>query len=88
MSSLAKFITGDGVEHEVAVGSPAYDHMVKDGSFQRVITETEAAAFDEPKASATEITESTEMDTPVVEAPVEEAAAAEVKAPAKAKSKK
>ena len=34
MAELAKFISGDGVEHEVEVGSAAFGQMVKNG-FQR-----------------------------------------------------
>lgn len=32
---IAKFISGDGVEHTVEVGTPAFAHMVKEG-FQRL----------------------------------------------------
>lgn len=52
MSNLAKFISGDGVEHEVEVGSPAFEHMTKDGSFKRLDAPAEE--------SATEITETSE----------------------------
>lgn len=36
MTELARFISGDGVEHEVEVGSPAFDLMAKTGSFKRL----------------------------------------------------
>jgi hypothetical protein len=36
MSNTAKFISGDGVEHEVNADSVAFGLMSKDGSFQRV----------------------------------------------------
>lgn len=52
MSNLAKFISGDGVEHEVEVGSPAFEHMTKDGSFKRLDAPAEE--------SATEISETSE----------------------------
>ncbi len=58
MAELAKFISGDGTQHEVVVGSPAFDHMVKE-SFMRVNefpAEGEAAVA----LLATEITESSE----------------------------
>lgn len=32
----AKFVSGDGVPHEVAVDSPAFELMSKNGSFRRV----------------------------------------------------
>lgn len=38
-----KFISGDGVEHEVEETSPAADHMRTSG-FQRIYSEAEAAA--------------------------------------------
>jgi hypothetical protein len=44
MSEQAKFISGDGVEHEVSVDSPAFELMSKDGSFTRVYTEADAVA--------------------------------------------
>ena len=38
-----KFISGDGVEHEVEETSPAADHMRTSG-FQRIYSKAEAAA--------------------------------------------
>jgi hypothetical protein len=39
--STTKFVSGDGIEHEVETGSPAYDQMVKSG-FTRVESKEES----------------------------------------------
>ena len=53
-----KFISGDGVEHEVEETSPAADHMRTSG-FQRIYSEAEAAA-----QAAEESVESVEQPKP------------------------
>jgi hypothetical protein len=52
MSKTAKFISGDGVEHEVSVESVAFELMSKDGAFERI---DENAA--EPAAETVEVIE-------------------------------
>lgn len=54
MAEQAKFISGDGVEHEVDVNSPAFQIMSKDGSFTRVDdwhTERDNLPAEEPERS-------------------------------------
>lgn len=38
---IAKFRRGDGVEFETEEGSASFELMVKDGSFDRIVEQTE-----------------------------------------------
>ena len=52
MSQTAKFLRSDGVEMITEVGSPSFEMMARDGSFQRVYTEADSLAQLEPAADA------------------------------------
>jgi hypothetical protein len=51
MSKTAKFISGDGVEHEVSVESVAFELMSKDGAFKRLDTKSEPVEAKQPTAA-------------------------------------